>query len=70
MPIEESQDEIKENLLNTSLLIKNLSETLNLKPEYISYIFENFKKKEEDMSIKELALLNEMLVGACLKQLA
>lgn len=62
--------DIRESLISTNTLIHDLSRTLDLNQEYISHILSNFKCEVHEMSIKDLASLNEMLVGACLKQLA
>jgi hypothetical protein len=71
MNTDKTQEEvIKENLVNSISLIKDLSRNLNLKDSYLEYAIEQFGKPEAEMSIAELALLNEMLIGACLKQIA
>lgn len=71
MTIEKSQEEaVKEHLLNTNSLIKDLSRNLQLDNYRISFAEEQFDKKAEDMSIKDLALLNEMLIGTCLDQVS
>ena len=71
MNTNKTQDEtVKENLINSIGLIKDLSRYLNLKDSYLEYVIEQFSKPEDEMSVGELALLNEMLIGACLKQIA
>ena len=71
MSIQKSQEEaVKEHLLSTYNLIKDLSRNLNLDHHRITFAEEQFINKAEDMNIKDLALLNEMLVGACLNQIA
>lgn len=66
-----SQEEVvKEHLINTNNLIKDLSRNLNLNPERLVYIEKHFEKSIEEMSIKDLALLNEMQIGTCLDQIA
>jgi len=66
-----TQEEIvKEHLINTNNLIKDLSRNLDLDPERLSYIEKHFDKNIEEMSIKDLALLNEMQIGTCLDQIA
>jgi len=71
MKIEKTQEEaVKEHLISSIGLIKDLSKNLALDEHYITFALEQFDKPEIEMSIKELALLNEMLIGACLKQIA
>lgn len=65
-----AEQDIRESLLATNILINDLSRALDLNPEYISHVLSNFKSEKSEMSVKDLALLNEMLIGACLKQLA
>ncbi|ENV64238.1 hypothetical protein F949_01627 [Acinetobacter junii NIPH 182] len=66
-----SQDDaVKMHLLSTYNLIKDLSRNLNLDQYKIDFAEEQFENKAEDMNIKDLALLNEMLIGTCLKQIA
>lgn len=64
------EDVIRENLLTTNSLIKNLSRNLNLSSERLDYIEKDFKKSLDEMSIEELSLLNEMQLGTCLDQIA
>lgn len=63
------EDVIRENLLTTNSLIKNLSRNLNLSSERLDYIEKDFKKSLDEMSIEELSLLNEMQLGTCLDQI-
>lgn len=71
MNIEKTQEEaVKEHLVSSIGLIKNLSSNLKLQDSNLEFVFEQFNKPVAEMDIKELALLNEMLIGACLNQLA
>lgn len=65
-----NENVIRENLLTTNSLIKDLSRNLNLSSERLDYIEKNFKKSVDEMSIEELSLLNEMQLGTCLDQIA
>lgn len=68
---QKSQDEaVKEHLLSTYNLILDLSRNLDLDQKMLDFAEEQFSNKAEDMNIKDLALLNEMLIGVCLKQVA
>lgn len=71
MTIQKSQEEaVRENLLSTNKLIKDLSRNLKLDDFRITFAEEQFIHKAEDMNIKDLALLNEMLIGTCLDQIS
>lgn len=71
MTIEKSQEEaVREHLLSTNKLIKDLSRNLNLADYRIKFAEEQFIHKADDMNIKDLALLNEMLIGTCLDQIS
>lgn len=71
MNIEKTQEEaVKEHLVSSISLIKDLSRNLNLQDSHLEFAIEQFDKPVAEMNIKELALLNEMLIGACLNQIA
>lgn len=71
MSIEKFQDEaVKEHLISSIGLIKSLSKNLNMHDSFLMFAMEQFDKPLAEMNIKELALLNEMLIGACLIQVA
>ncbi|OTG81514.1 hypothetical protein [Acinetobacter sp. ANC 4648] len=71
MNIVKTQEEaVKEHLVSCISLIKDLSRNLKLEGSNLEFAIEQFNKPVAEMNIKELALLNEMLIGACLKQIA
>ena len=70
MSNQKTQEEaVKEHLLSTYNLIKDLSRNLDLDPNRIAHAEKQFENKPENMSIKDLALLNEMLIGTCLDEI-